>query len=248
MDPTTLPPFELLLASPACQGHSRARGKDRPHHDASRATALCVINVAEVTRPRLLVVENVPDFRKWVLYPDWRSMLERLGYHLTENVLDASEFGVPQERERLFVVGRLGASAPVLRSPRLKSVPAASFIDWHAPGWSPVVGHAPATLARVARGRAEIGTRFLMPYYKSGSGLTGRSLSRPVGTITTKARWAVVDGDRMRMLNPGECSAAMAFPSGYALAGTVAEQHMQLGNAVPPPLARGVVAQVMEAA
>ena len=34
-DWTLVPPHDLLLASPACQGHSRARGKDRPHHDLS---------------------------------------------------------------------------------------------------------------------------------------------------------------------------------------------------------------------
>ena len=33
------PAHDLLLASPACQGHSPARGKERPHHDAQRATA-----------------------------------------------------------------------------------------------------------------------------------------------------------------------------------------------------------------
>jgi len=33
------PPHDILLASPACQGHSPARGKERPHHDAQRAAA-----------------------------------------------------------------------------------------------------------------------------------------------------------------------------------------------------------------
>ncbi len=33
-DWTTVPPHDLLMASPACQGHSKARGKEQPHHDA----------------------------------------------------------------------------------------------------------------------------------------------------------------------------------------------------------------------
>lgn len=45
LDPTTLPAHDLLLASPSCTGHTRARGKDQPHHDAARATAWCVIRV-----------------------------------------------------------------------------------------------------------------------------------------------------------------------------------------------------------
>ncbi len=41
-DWTTGPAHDLLLASPACQGHSRARGKERAHHDAQRSTAWAV--------------------------------------------------------------------------------------------------------------------------------------------------------------------------------------------------------------
>lgn len=50
--------------------------------------------------------------------------------------------------------------------------------------------------------------RFVMPYNGSGSGLTGRSLARPLGTVTAADRWAVVDGDRMRMLSIRELRAA----------------------------------------
>lgn len=46
----TAPAHDLLLASPACQGHSPARGKDQPHHDAQRATAWAVVTCAEVHR------------------------------------------------------------------------------------------------------------------------------------------------------------------------------------------------------
>src|SRR6476620_5509626 len=56
------PDFDVLLASPACQGHSRARGKDRPHHDGTRSTAWAVVAAAEAKRPSYLAVENVPDF------------------------------------------------------------------------------------------------------------------------------------------------------------------------------------------
>ena len=64
MAPRDLPQHDLLISSPACQGHTQARGTDKPHHDASRATAWCVVNIAEVTRPATLVVENVPGLRR----------------------------------------------------------------------------------------------------------------------------------------------------------------------------------------
>lgn len=78
-----LPDHDLLLASPCCQGHSRARGKDTPVHDDSRQTAWAVVDAAEVKRPRFLVVENVEEFKTWKLFPRWKGCLEDLGYSLS---------------------------------------------------------------------------------------------------------------------------------------------------------------------
>ena len=79
LSPLVLPDFDALLASPACTGHTKARGVDKPHHDASRSTAWCVVNVAEVRRPKWLFVENVEEFRHWACFPAWKAALHALG-------------------------------------------------------------------------------------------------------------------------------------------------------------------------
>lgn len=252
LDPAVYPEHEIMLASPSCQGHSRARrldlGRER-QHDSSRATAWCVVNTADLRRPKALVVENVVEFRKWSLYGVWRQALEALGYKLTEHVFDAADFGVPQNRERLIITGAL--RRPIqLRAPNLSHVPASSFIDFAAGNWSPInkPGRAEATLERVARGRRELGaSRFLAPFYGSGSGLTGRSIDRPIGTVSTLDRYLLVDGDRCRCLTVAEYKAAQSFRRDYVLTGTRRDQIMQLGNAVPPRMARGIVEQIAEA-
>ncbi len=53
-DWTRVPAHDLLLASPACQCHSRAPGKGRAHHDAQRATAWAVVSAAECHRPAVV--------------------------------------------------------------------------------------------------------------------------------------------------------------------------------------------------
>ena len=93
------PAHDILLASPACQGHSPARGRERPHHDAQRATAWAVVTCAEVHRPAVVLVENVPAFARWVLFPAWCAALDALGYALAPMVLDAADAGVPQHRD-----------------------------------------------------------------------------------------------------------------------------------------------------
>lgn len=251
-DFTQLPRHDALLASPSCQGHSPARGKERPHHDAARATAWAVVTCAEVHRQDVIVCENVKEWAtRWVLWPAWVAAMNALGYTVAPHIVDAADYGIPQNRERLIVVCTKSRAPFKLRDRRGTPHEAIGpHIDWSDAGkWGPINARlAPATLARIARGRADFGARFVMPYYGSGSGLTGRSLERPVGTITTRDRWAVVDGDRMRMFSVEEYRRAQSFPDGYQLPANIKDAKMMLGNAIPPRLAREVLLEIQEAA
>lgn len=236
-DWTQVPKHDLLLASPACQGHSPARGKDRPHHDAARATAWAVVACAECHRPARLIVENVEAFADWVLFPSWRDALERLGYGLTLITADAADAGVPQNRRRLFVCGWLGGARRVVM-PRREHVPAAAILSSEEPR-SPWRTLCERTRRRIEAGRRVHGDRFLISYYGTASG--GRSLARPMPVVTTVERHALVVGDLMRMLTVEEYRAAMGFPAGYVLPDRKRDAVRMLGNAVPPPLARDVI-------
>lgn len=247
-----VPAHDILLGSPCCQGHSKARGKasGNPQHDASRSTAWAYVSAIEYHRPAFGVAENVPEFLNWALFPAWRLALEALGYSLAIHVLDAADHGAPQHRERMFIVLSRSRSPLQLQLPKRPHVPASSFIDFTAGSWQPIdkPGRAPATLARIAQGRRAHGKRFLAPYYGAGSGLTGRCLSRPIGTITTRDRWSVIDGDRMRMITVREASAAMTFPEGYILPASHREAMHMLGNAVAPVQACDVINAIRAAA
>lgn len=245
-----VPAHDLLLASPCCQGHSKARGKanGNPQHDASRSTAWAVVSAAEAHRPQAIVVENVPEFIQWALFPAWASAMTALGYAIAPQIIDAADHGVPQQRIRLYIVLTRSRHPIELALPTRQHVAANEIIQWNAGRWSPIhrPGRSAATLSRIANGRRAHGHRFLTAYYGNEHG--GRSLQRPIGTITTRDRWAVIDGDRMRMLSKDECRAAMGFPQDYILP----EQHRlavhMLGNAVCPPVARDVINAIKEAA
>jgi DNA (cytosine-5)-methyltransferase 1 len=240
-----VPDHDLLLASPCCQGHSKARGKasGNPQHDASRSTAWAPVAALEVHRPKVALIENVPEFLEWALYPAWKMAVEALGYSVGVHVEDTADHGVPQNRERMILVLTKSRAPIQLRLEKEEHIPASTFVDFDGGSWTPVnkPGRAQATLERIAAGRRQFGERFIMPYYGSGSGLTGRSLDRPVGTITTKNRWGVVDGDRMRMFTAAESRAAMSFPDDYILTGGVTLDTHLLGNAVPPKFAQKVI-------
>lgn len=247
-DWTQVPAHDLLLASPACQGHSRARGADKPHHDAQRSTAWAVVSAAECHRPAFVVVENVPEFARWQLFPAWCSAMHALGYALAPQIIDAADHGVAQHRRRLFIVGSRSQYPMELRLPKREHVPAERIIDFNAGTWTPVHrrGRSARTLGRVTAGRAVFGDRFLTAYY--GSEYGGRSLHRPLGTLTTRDRYAVIDGERMRMLTRDENRKAMGFPDDYRLPESHKDAIHMLGNAVVPAVARDVIEAIQEAA
>ncbi|NPZ19492.1 DNA cytosine methyltransferase [Pseudomonas aeruginosa] len=246
-----VPAHDLLLASPCCQGHSKARGKlsGNPQHDASRSTAWAVVSALEYHRTAAGLLENVAEFMSWALYPAWAMAIEALGYRIAPHLVDCADLGVPQNRQRLFLVLTRSASPLFLKLPQLEHVAASSFIDFNAGTWSSIdkPGRAAATLERVRNGRQAFGERFIMPYYGRGSGTTGRSLARPIGTITTRDRWALVDGDRMRMLSADEALLAQSFPADTKRPTQHALTLHLAGNAVPP-LAGAHVIKALQAA
>ena len=242
-DWSLVPAHDLLLASPACQGHSQARGKDRPHHDAARSTAWAVVECAEYHRPSFVIVENVKDFAKWVLFPAWQHAMSILGYSMSLNYLDAADYGVPQNRRRLFIICTRSKNPLKLRDRQGSHLPIAPHIDLAGGQWRTIDDRlALATRERIANGRRAYGDRFLISYY--GNTKTARSIERPVGTITTKDRWAIIDGGRMRMFSVDECRIAMGFRSSYKLPPQSQVAKHMLGNAVCPPLVTEIIREI----
>jgi DNA (cytosine-5)-methyltransferase 1 len=90
----------------------------------------------------------------------------------------------------------------------------------------------------------------LVPYYGNG---TARTVREPVGTLSTRDRYALVQGQvdiedvRFRMLEPHEIGRAMSFADSYVVLGSKRERVRQYGNAVTPNCAEVIVAALVEA-
>jgi DNA (cytosine-5)-methyltransferase 1 len=90
----------------------------------------------------------------------------------------------------------------------------------------------------------------LVPYYGNGN---ARTVAEPVGTLSTRDRYALVSGDvdindvLFRMLEPHEIGAAMAFGADYIVLGSKRDRVRQYGNAVTPPVAELIVSALVEA-
>lgn len=250
-DWSQVPEHDIVLASPCCQGHSRAKGAQGKSIDQSRSTAWAVVSACEFHRPRFFVVENVKEFLGWALYPSWRDAMQRMGYRITENTLNAQTFGVPQSRERVFLIGSLDQEVEI-QDPGKALIPARSIIQWSEGAWAPIETtlngkpRSQAILSQVKEGRKVHGDEFMVAYY--GNEKQGRSLDKPLGTLTTRDRFAVVRGDQMRFLTKEEVRIGMGFPKEYAIPKQKKLAVHMLGNAVCPPVAREITKQLIEVA
>lgn len=243
-DWTKLPAYDLLLASPACQGHSPAsQSKRRLYHDEMRATAWSVVDCADVTNPEAIIVENVPAFFQWRLFPVWREALVRLGYYVQERVVNAADFGVPQRRKRALIVATKQPLAIVTPTGR-EEMPFSVCLE-HLPAsrWREVAAAPAAVRSRIERGRANCGRTFLSQHVTNHPGVP---LHEPIRTITTKDHWLLVDGPRYRSLTVRELARGMSFRDSYGWPTEATRKQciMGLGNAVPPKLVAPVIEQV----
>jgi DNA (cytosine-5)-methyltransferase 1 len=247
---------DILLASPECTNHTCAKGA-RPRDEASRATAMLAVEYAKKLKPRWLVLENVVHMRPWARYSELWEALENLGYNLGEQVLDASDYGVAQTRRRLFIVGdREKPPSLVSHKHRGRRRSAKSILD--ASGtWETTrlftKKRAQGTVERARRGFKALGedASFLIVYYGSDGSGGWQPLERPLRTITTIDRFALVeqgdDGPVIRMLQVAELKRAMGFEDSFALpVGSRRDRIRLLGNGVCPPVMEAVVRALTE--
>lgn len=98
-------PLHLLLAGPPCQGHSDLNNRTR-RNDPRNALYLSAIRAAEVLKPDIVIIENVPtvihDVNGVVIQSD--DYLDQIGYHVTHDIVNASNFGTCQARRRHLLV------------------------------------------------------------------------------------------------------------------------------------------------
>lgn len=245
--------INLILASPECTNHSAAKG-GKPRCEKSKDTAFQIIPFARKLTPRWVVIENVVSMRRWSRYQEFKNELHNLGYHIREQVLDSATFGVPQSRRRLFLLCDLERLPDPIQTLSGCRRSARSIVDLDGTfHWSPLrtERRAAATLEKAERGIREVGQNrpFLVVYYGSDHAGGWQPLSRPLRTITTLDRFAIVKpsphGHLMRMLQVPELQSAMGMEGMRLEHGSRREQIKMIGNAVCPPVMCAVIKQLV---
>lgn len=202
-------PVGLAWFSPDCKHFSKAKG-GKPVSKQIRGLAWVVIRWAETVKPRIIMLENVEEFRTWCpllengrpdptkkgeTFNEWVAQLQACGYVVEVRELKAADYGTPTSRKRLFVIARCDGWPIVWPIPThgkgLKPYrTAAECIDWSIACPSIFERAKPlaeATLRRIARGVRryviEAAEPFIVPLTHAGADRV-HNLYEPLRTIT----------------------------------------------------------------
>jgi len=213
-----------------------------------------VIRLAAEGKPRALLIENVRGFAaaRFDSYREWLvDELDRLGYFSAFRVLDAADFGVPQNRSRAFLVAfdRSCVRGFAWPEPSGSDMTVADAIGdlLGARGWNGVENW-------------RLRARAPAPTLVGGSKKHG---GPDLGPTRAKKQWAVlqVDGHGLADVAPGPdapvthaprltvrmAARLQCFPDDWEFSGGKTAAYRQVGNALPPPLAAAVARQVRAA-
>lgn len=236
-------PSDILVAGPPCQPYSVA-GKRLGQKDIRNGMPM-VLDALRKQKPKVVVVENVKGLLKEKTYvSSLLDKMEHLGYKANLEVLNARNFGVPQNRERLFIVGVKGKSKFKFPEPYGDVVSAGVAI-----------GRIRSSVPKGTKTLTKNIDKYILKYEVASKCKRPRDLhlDSPSRTITCR-NLSGSTGDMMRVklksgirrtLSVKEAAALQSFPSWFRFSGTQAEAYKQIGNAVPPMLGRAIAKEII---
>lgn len=116
--------IDVVIGGPPCQGFSQ-KGSRRTIHDERNFLFRYYYNVVKFLKPKYFLMENVPNLltaENGLFKYEIEKLFNEIGYNLDSGVLNAADFGVPQNRRRAFILGKLDGDSLQLPVGNVKRV------------------------------------------------------------------------------------------------------------------------------
>ena len=247
-----IPQHDILIAGFPCQAFSIvAQNPPRLGLDSEIGRLFSeVVRILKNKKPTCFIAENVKGIlsaNNGKAFPLIIRELEKIGYTVSYKVLNSEDFGIPQKRERVFIIG---------------------FLNKY--GIKPVF---PNTLKHVIQLKEVLTDSRLLDkkYYFSNKAVRGLKKANPTmnkGRVQNKNKTCatvgahlakvslnstdpvLLENKKYRRFTPREVARIQSFPDSFKLLGTEGNQYRTLGNAVPPVLmwhvSRMVIKQIKQ--
>ena len=265
IDGASILDHEILCAGFPCQPLSIS-GKQKGFEDTRGTLFFEICRIINRKKPTVVFLENV----KHLVHHDHGktleiilSKLEELGYAVSWHILNGSDFGVPQNRERIIIIGSLRKN---FNFDAIKTQPRGRLIDYldedgefeyldseaytlienpkQQPGSGLIfAGYRNKSIRKVG---VRPGTEHLSRVHKQPNRIYSAFGIHPtLPSQETSGRYFILTEDgRVRKLTLNECWRIMGFPETYKKISAVGEQYKQLGNSVCVPMIAAVAHEI----
>jgi DNA (cytosine-5)-methyltransferase 1 len=267
VDINSIPSFDILLAGFPCQPFSIA-GDKKGFNDTRGTLFFDIVRVIMHHKPKVVVLENVKHFKnhdngntlKVVL-----STLEECGYRTSWELLNAKDFGVPQNRERTIIVGSLDKiefDFEVLETK--KEVAIESILETDCGNFE-YLDKSEYTLIKEPRKQPsglifagyrnkkirKVGVRenteHLSRVHKQPNRIYSSKGTHPtLSSQEPTGRYFIFHEGRVRKLTMLECYRLMGFPDCFEKIGNNSSLYNRVGNSIVIPMVEAISRSVLE--
>lgn len=267
IEPKEIPNFDILLAGFPCQPFSIS-GKKMGFEDTRGTLFFDICQIIDEKKPSVVVLENV----KHLIHHDKKrtfttilKALTNLGYNVTHKILNAKDFGLPQNRERIFIIATKNHYFDFSKLKKKKKVILRDFLDKE--GDFEFIEKSEYTLIDMPR-KQDSGLLFVgyrnKNIWKKGVRENTEHLSRvhrqpnriysidgthpTIPSQETAGRFFIYipELDAVRKLTINECYKIMGFEANFIKHSNLGEQYKQIGNSVAIPVIRAIAESIKE--
>ena len=248
VDTSEIPACDIVIGGFPCQSFSTVNPTKDPFDDRANLYKQ-MVRVIQDKQPLAFIAENVKGLmtlHKGEIFKKVREAFEDAGYILSFKLLNAADYGVPQKRERVILVGFRKDLNLQYEFPEATN----------AGNWMPLSIAVPKLAIEEKKyyfsQRAVEGMKNAKPNMKRG---LWQSLNEPCLTVTSHlAKVSLNSRDPVLLVNPEkelyrrftprEAARIQSFPDEFQFAGSETDAYRQIGNAVPPVLFWHVTKQI----
>ena len=245
--PQEIPNFDILLAGFPCQPFSNA-GLKKGFEDTRGTLFFDIAQIAKYHKPQVLFLENVKGFKnhdKGNTFKVVKETLENLGYRVFAEVLNAKNFGVPQNRERIYIIAFLDHTIEFKFPKSLnKNVKLGDILEKEVDSKYTIsdklwAGHQRRKIEHKKKGNgfgysifnqeSEYTSTISARYYKDGSEIL----------IEQKNK-------NPRKLSPREAGRLQGFPDSFNIVVSDTQAYKQFGNSVAVPVIKELAKEILK--
>lgn len=246
IDINSIPPHDVLIGGFPCQPFSMM-GKEKGFNDKRGTLFFKVVEIIENQRerghqPRIVVLENVRNLMthdKGKTFQVIKACLEKLGYHVFAEKLNSADYGVPQTRNRVFLVCLM------------------DDVKYVFPKGNGPIESLQDVLEQNVADKYFLSEKILKTIMSNGTGgYYAKSeidlrIARPLTATMAKMHRACQDNyvtqeKGIRRLTPRECARLQGFPDNFKIEVSDAQAYKQFGNAVTVNVSNAIAKSLLE--